>query len=63
MALSNSQQAYAVFISAILIAVGAVAVPSGLPWYVGFALMVIGAIGLAVKEALGAQSSTPATTA
>jgi hypothetical protein len=63
--LTDAQQAVFVFISAIFIAVGAVTVPSGISdanW-IGFILMIIGAIGLGIKEALGTitKPSTPPT--
>lgn len=68
--LSNQAQALLVLAAGILISIGALAtaIPSAIPqplnWYLGFALMIIGSIGLAIKEYLGilTQSSTTTTT-
>jgi hypothetical protein len=65
MALSDTQQAFIMLAALILIAVGAVTltVPSQIPaplnQYIGLCLMIIGAIGAAMKEWLGIQQ-TPA---
>ena len=51
------------FVSAIFIAIGAVTVPSGISdaSLIGFVLIILGSIGMAIKEALGA-APTPAPT-
>jgi hypothetical protein len=65
--ISNTAQAYLMLISLILIGIGAMvaAVPSQIPQplnaYIGFALILIGAIGAAIKEWLGTLP-TPSTT-
>lgn len=57
MGLTNNQQAIAVFVSALFIALGAVTVPTSLPMWVKTAFFLIGAFGLAAKEALGDTST------
>lgn len=57
MALSDNQQAVFTLISMILVAIGAVVIPAGMPPYFGLVIMLSGAIGMAIKEWLG--SSTP----
>ncbi len=57
--LTDTQQAEVTLISGILIAVGAVSVPAGLPWYVGLGIAICGAAGFGIKEALGGKPSTP----
>jgi hypothetical protein len=51
--LTDLQQACIVLGSAILIAVGGISIPAGLPTWVGLLFSLIGAAGLALKEALG----------
>lgn len=53
MGLTNNQQAVAMFISAVLIALGSVSVRSGLPMWVTTTFFILGALGFAIKEALG----------
>lgn len=55
MALTDNQQSILVLISAALIAVGGTTIPAGVPWQIGLALSIIGAVGFAVKEALGTK--------
>jgi peptidoglycan/LPS O-acetylase OafA/YrhL len=57
--LSNSQQALLSTISMILIVVGGISLPSGLPWYYSVIISLLGAVGIGIKEALG---SLPPTT-
>ncbi len=57
--LTDTQQAEVTLVSGILIAVGAVSVPAGLPWYFGLGIAICGAIGFGIKEALGGKPSTP----
>ena len=67
--LSNQAQSLLVLLSMIFVSIGVLvtAVPSEIPQplnaYIGFGLMVIGAIGLAIKEWLGIVTPTPATNA
>jgi Flp pilus assembly protein TadB len=53
--LSDQMQALIVLVSAVLIAVGGVSVPAGLPTWVSLFFSLIGAAGLGIKEALGAK--------
>ena len=46
------------FVSLALIGIGALSVPVGAPWYVGFFLVILGVIGAAAKEAFGAKPSS-----
>jgi len=55
--LTDHQQAWIVLASAVLIAVGGVSVPAGLPTWVSLLFSLVGAAGFAVKEALGAKPS------
>jgi hypothetical protein len=57
--LSNSQQAMLSTISMVLIIVGGISLPSGLPWYYSVIISLLGAVGIGIKEALG---SLPPTT-
>jgi hypothetical protein len=57
MPLSDIQQAELTLASGILISVGAVSIPAGLPWYYGLVIALCGAVGLGIKEALGAKPS------
>lgn len=61
MALTDKQQAYMVFVSQILIALGAVSIPAGSPPVLTLILFISGALGMAIKEALGSvsQQGTP----
>lgn len=61
MGLSNNQQAGAVFISGLFIAVSIVSVPLGASPYVTFALGVLGAVGLYIKEYLGSSTANAIT--
>jgi hypothetical protein len=61
MGLSNNQQAIAMFISAILLALGAISVPAGFPVWVAAVLFILGAIGMAMKEVLGGTTSPTIT--
>ena len=56
--LSSNQQAILMLVSGVLIAVGATSVPIGLSPYVSFGLMLIGAVGFAIKEYLGAAPNS-----
>jgi hypothetical protein len=53
--LTDNQQAWIVLVSAVLIAVGAVSIPAGLPTWVGLLTSLAGAVGLGLKEALGTK--------
>ena len=55
MSLSNTAQAVAVFGSAMLISLGAVSIPAGMPQWITVSLFVAGSIGFAIKEALGSE--------
>ena len=53
--LSDKAQAVLTFVSAALIAVAGVGVPSGLDPRIALGLGVVGAIGFAIKEVLGTR--------
>ena len=55
--LTNAQQSLLTIIGISTFAVGSVAVPLGAPMYIGLALQVSGAVGLAIKEWLGTWSN------
>ena len=55
--LTNQAQALVTLVSITTFAIGTVAVPIGAPFYIGVALQVIGAVGLALKEWVGTSSS------
>ena len=57
MTLTNNQQAEIVWISGALIAIGAISVPIGAPWYVGLIIAAIGVAGIGLKELPGASIS------
>ena len=57
MTLTPNQQAAIQIVSGALIGAGAASVPLGAPWYVGFGISVVGAVGLGLKEVL--QGQTP----
>lgn len=58
--LSDKTQAIITLIASVLIGVGAVSIPAGFPLWAGLALAVAGAVGLALKEALGIHPQPPA---
>lgn len=53
--LTDRQQAAFSLTSAVLIAVGGASIPAGLPWQLGLALAIMGAVGFGIKEALGGK--------
>jgi len=53
--LSDKQQAALSLTSGILIAVGSVSIPAGVPYWIGVALALAGAVGFGIKEALGGK--------
>jgi hypothetical protein len=53
MVLSNNAQAALMLVSMVLVSIGAVPIVTGISPYVGFALMLCGAVGIAIKEYLG----------
>lgn len=57
--LTDQQQGILTLVSNILIAVGAISVAVGSPWYVGLIIASIGAIGNAMKEWMGAIPTPP----
>ena len=64
MGLNDSQQALVLFMSALLMMLATVAVPSDLPYAsaIKIALFLAGAIGFALKEALGGKPPAVAKT-
>ncbi len=58
---SDKQQSFLVFGSSVLIALGAYSVPANMPVYVSAALFIAGALGFALKEALGSAAPKPPT--
>jgi hypothetical protein len=62
--LTDREQAFLMLISGLLLALGAIVIPSDLPYHetIGIALALLGAVGLALKEwAGGAISASQAT--
>lgn len=57
MGISDNTQSIIMLISGILIAVGATSIPAGAPPYMGVVIMILGAIGMAIKDKLGAKSN------
>ena len=56
--LTDKQQAALSLTSASLIAISAVSVPAGAPWYVTLIFGIAGAIGFGIKEWLGGKKPT-----
>lgn len=56
--LSDKAQAIVTLVSASMIGIGATSIPAGAPPVTGIGLAIAGAIGLAIKEALGSKKST-----
>lgn len=59
--LTDKQQAWVTFISTVFVALGAYSVPANEPVVVSAVLFLLGALGFALKEALGAAAPAPST--
>jgi hypothetical protein len=53
MPLTDNQQAELSLLSYILMSTGTISVAAGMPWYVGLAIALAGAVGIGIKEYLG----------